>query len=179
MCIRDSLWVEGTINGENFKRTDPVPVSYTHLDVYKRQPSPSGRGLGRGSFASTAVPPLDYRWWDQATMVIDNSASMAASGKINTVKTIIGEQVSDLAPAPQGTEFNIYTFNAGGSGIVPLVEGKFFAPQIMPAVNGLVANGPDAGCPVPGLGALSQAIQTKFDGEAWLYTCLLYTSRCV
>src|SRR5690606_10284211 len=45
-----------------------------------------------------------------------------------------------------------------------------FPPQVMPAVNSLVANGPDAGCPVPGLGALSQAIQTKFDGEAWLYT---------
>jgi hypothetical protein len=117
-----------------------------------------------------AAPPLDFRWWDQVTMVVDNSASMAAAGKINTVKTVIAEQVSDLAPAPQGTEFNIYTFNAGNAAIAPLVEGRFFAPQIMPAVNGIAATGPDAGCPVRGLGALSQAIQTKFDGDAWLYT---------
>ncbi|MBP6015534.1 MAG: hypothetical protein KA586_02355 [Candidatus Promineofilum sp.] len=146
--------------------------------------SSSAAQADNGSIASTAlastdprstdllngVPPLDYRWWDQVTMVVDNSASMAASAKINTVKTIIGEQVSDLAPAPQGTEFNIYTFNAGSAAVSPLVEGKFFANQVMPPVNGLVANGPDAGCPVPGLGALSQAIQTKFDGDAWLYT---------
>ena len=124
--------------------------------------------------ASTdAVPPLDFRWWDQVTMVIDNSSSMAgppAAPKINTVKTIIGEQVSDLAPAPQGTEFDIYTFNAGNAAVKPLVEGQFFAPQIMPKVNALAANGADAGCPVPGLGALSQAIGNKFDGQVWLYT---------
>ena len=123
--------------------------------------------------APLAAPPLDFRWWNQVTMVVDRSASMAGppgAPKINTVKTIIGEQVSDLAPRPQGTEFNIYTFDAGSSAVAPLVQGKFFAPQIMPAVNGLVANGPDAGCPVPGLGALSQAITDKFDGQAWLYT---------
>ncbi|HRQ13209.1 MAG TPA: hypothetical protein PK205_07880 [Promineifilum sp.] len=118
----------------------------------------------------TAAPPFGFRWWDQVTMVVDNSSSMAASGKINTVKTIIGEQVSDLAPAPQGTEFNIYTFNAGNPAIRPAAEGKFFANTVMPAVNGIVANGADAGCPVPGLGALSQAVINKFDGEAWLYT---------
>ncbi|MCZ2115618.1 MAG: hypothetical protein LC131_17575 [Anaerolineae bacterium] len=123
--------------------------------------------------AAAAFPPLDYRWWDQVTMVVDNSASMAGPAgtpKINTVKTIIGEQVSDLAPAPQGTEFNIYTFNAGDTAVKPLVQGRFFANAIMPAVNGLVANGPDAGCLVSGLGALSQAVAGKFDGEAWLYT---------
>ena len=117
-----------------------------------------------------AAPPFDFRWWDQVTMVVDDSASMAAAGKINTVKAIIGEQVSDLAPAPQGTEFNIYTFNAGSAAVSPLVQGKFFANQIMPPVNALFATGPDAGCPVRGLGALNQAIQSKFDGEAWLYT---------
>ncbi|MBX7251487.1 MAG: hypothetical protein K1X50_05835 [Candidatus Promineofilum sp.] len=122
---------------------------------------------------TSAVPPLDFRWWNQVTMVVDNSSSMAgppAAPKINTVKTIIGEQVSDLAPAPQGTEFNIYTFNAGSAAVNPLVQGKFFAPQIMPSVNGLAANGADAGCPVPGLGALSQAVADKFDGDVWLYT---------
>lgn len=123
--------------------------------------------------AAAAAPPLEYRWWDQVTMVVDNSTSMAgppAAPKINTVKTIIGEQVNDLAPRPGGTEFNIYTFNGSGAPISPLLEGRFFANQILPPVNGLTASGPDSGCPVPGLGALSQAIRTKYDGEAWLYT---------
>jgi hypothetical protein len=51
-----------------------------------------------------------------------------------------------------------------------LLEGRFFANRILSAVNGITANGPDAGCPVQGLGALSQAIGDKFDGEVWLYT---------
>jgi hypothetical protein len=129
--------------------------------------------LDTNPLTANAVPPLSFRWWDQVTMVVDNSSSMAGPAgapKINTVKTIIAEQVSDLAPAPQGTEFNIYSFNAGSTAVNPLVRGKFFANTIMPPVNALVANGADAGCPVPGLGALSQAIQDKFDGEAWLYT---------
>lgn len=123
--------------------------------------------------AVTAAPPLEFRWWDQVTMVVDNSTSMAGPAgapKINTVKTIIGEQVNDLAPRPGGTEFNIYTFNGSGAPVSPLLEGRFFANQILPAVNGLAANGADSGCPVPGLGALSQAVRTKYDGEAWLYT---------
>ena len=142
-----------------------LPLLTAETDSQPKQPAEA--------VASAAVPPLDYRWWDQVTMVVDNSSSMAgpaAAPKINTVKTIIGEQVSDLAPKPSGTEFNIYTFNAGNPAINPLVQGKFFTNQVMPPVNGLVANGADAGCPVPGLGALSQAIKGKFDGDAWLYT---------
>ena len=146
----------------------PIARSGQSSVVSDQNPSPTTDH--RSLAALLAAPPLDYRWWDQVTMVVDNSSSMAAAGKLNTVKTIIGEQVSDLAPVPQGTEFNIYTFNAGSAALNPLVQGKFFANQIMPSVNALVANGPDAGCPVPGLGALSQAIQTKFDGDAWLYT---------
>ncbi len=123
--------------------------------------------------AINAAPPFDFRWWDQTTMVVDTSSSMAgppAAPKINSVKTILGDQVTEMAANPNGTDFNIYTFDAGSPAVKTLLEGKFFAPQVLPVVNGLVANGPDAGCPVPGLGALSQAIQTKFDGEAWLYT---------
>jgi hypothetical protein len=123
--------------------------------------------------AVNAARPLEFRWWDQVTMVVDNSSSMAgppAAPKINTVKTIIAEQVNDLVPRPGGTEFNIYTFNAGSPAINRLLEGRFFANRILSAVNGITANGPDAGCPVQGLGALSQAIGDKFDGEVWLYT---------
>ena len=38
------LNVEVVNFGDSFRSL--VPVSYTHLDVYKRQPSPFGRGLG-------------------------------------------------------------------------------------------------------------------------------------
>ena len=164
-------------------------VQNVNITLASLPPAPAGRAAGQSDNAPTpvadapgsdslnavpltanAVPPLNYRWWDQVTMVVDNSSSMAAASKINTVKTIIGEQVNDLAPAPQGTEFNIYTFNDGSPAVKPLIEGKFFANTIMPAVNGITASGADTGCPVPGLGALSQAITGKFDGQAWLYT---------
>ncbi len=98
-------------------------------------------------------------------------AGPAAAPKINTVKTIIGEQVSDLAPNPAGTEFNIYTFNAGSPAISPLVEGKFFANQVMPAVNGLAATGAGRGLSRSRLWApCRRPRQNKFDGDVWLYT---------
>jgi len=140
------------------------------------------RAIGQpadGVTASTAMhnvnitilgpPPLDVRWWEQATMVIDNSSSMAGL-KINAVRTIISEQVNDLAPLPQGTEFNIYTFNAGIPDFGVLLENEFFADQIMPAVNNLAANGPNSGCPVPGLSHLMRASRDKYDNQTWLYT---------
>jgi hypothetical protein len=152
-----------------------LPVSSDADAQHASPPVSSDADAGNSAYATeaTAPPPLDYRWWDQVSMVVDTSSSMAgppAVPKINTVKTIIGEQVSDLAPNPAGTEFNIYTFNAGSPVISPLLEGKFFANQVLPPVNGLTATGSDAGCPVPGLGALSQAAAGKFDGDAWLYT---------
>lgn len=128
--------------------------------------------------ATDAVSPFDYRWWDQVTMVIDNSTSMAAPAgtpKIDATKALIREQVNDLTANPKGTEFNLYTFNAGsliGGNIVNgvLGEGRFFAPQINPLLDSLAATGAEAGCPVRGLDALTQAIQNKYDGQAWLYT---------
>jgi hypothetical protein len=116
-----------------------------------------------------SAPPFDVRWWEQATIVIDNSSSMAGQ-KINAVKAIVGEQVNDLAPLPQGTEFNLYTFNAGTPDFNVLLEGKFFADQIMPTVNNLVANGANSGCPVPGLSHLIRASRDKNGNHTWLYT---------
>ena len=55
--------------------------------------------------ALSAVPPFDFRWWDQISMVVDTSSSMAGPAgapKIDTVKTIIKEQVSDLASRTRG-----------------------------------------------------------------------------
>ena len=122
----------------------------------------------------STADPLDYRWWDQVTMVVDNSTSMGtgpAGGplKLDAVKALMGEQVNDLAPAPQGTEFNLYTFNANTPS-TPVQTGNFFAPQVLPAVNGIGANGADSGCPVRALAAMGQAIGDKAKGDVWLYT---------
>ena len=106
-------------------------------------------------------------------MVVDNSASMAqppGTTKLDAVKALIREQVSDLSSNPRGTEINIYSFNDASIDPNVVQEGRFFAAQINPALDGLQANGTDVDCPVTGLYALSQAIQNKYDGQAWLYT---------
>lgn len=125
--------------------------------------------------AVSAASPYDYRWWNQVTMVVDNSASMAGPGatpKIDAAKALIREQVNDLSANPKGTEFDLYTFNAAGpnNGVGVLGEGRFFAPQINPLLDGLTASGPDGGCPVLALDALVQATEDKYDGQAWVYT---------
>ncbi|MCB0133422.1 MAG: VWA domain-containing protein, partial [Caldilineaceae bacterium] len=125
------------------------------------------------SQALAAATPLGYRWWDQVTMVVDNSASMAgpaATPKLDATKALIRERVNDLSAHPQGTEFDLYTFNAGSGNNSVLGEGKFYANQIDPLLAGLTAAGADAGCGVYGLEALTQAAQDKYDGQAWLYT---------
>ncbi len=122
--------------------------------------------------STLAAPPLQSRWWDQVTMVVDTSASMAQppeTPKINSVKAIIREQVNDLAASPRGVEFNLYSFD-GATPLRSEFERRFFANQILPKVNALAATGPDAGCTVNGLNALSLAAADKFDGQIWLYT---------
>ncbi|MCX6046283.1 MAG: hypothetical protein NT075_14320 [Chloroflexi bacterium] len=126
-------------------------------------------GPVQAAATQSAADPLDYRWWDQVTMVLDNSASMAQSGKLDAVKSLIHEQVTDLAAAPHGTEFNLYTFNANTPSH-SVVAGNFFANQFLPTVDGVVANGADAGCPVRALDAMSQAIRDKAKGDVWVYT---------
>ncbi|MCB0074848.1 MAG: hypothetical protein KDE20_25490, partial [Caldilineaceae bacterium] len=122
----------------------------------------------------SAADPLAYRWWDQITMIVDNSASMGTGPtggpiKLDAVKSLIHEQVNDLAPAPHGTEFNLYAFNANAPSI-PLVAGRFFADGILPTVDGLAATGADGGCPVHALTAMLQSISDKAKGDVWLYT---------
>ena len=127
---------------------------------------------GANVAATAAAAPYDYRWWDQVTMVVDNSASMsqpAGTPKIDAVKALIREQVNDFTRNPRGTEHNLYTFNAN-SLLTKLAEGRFFLDQIDPVLNGLTATGPDAGCPVRALDALAKAAENKYDGQAWVYT---------
>ena len=123
--------------------------------------------------ALDAAPPQEYRWWDQVTMVVDDSTSMglpAETPKINAVKTLIQEQVADLTANPKGTEVNIYRFNDASREPSPVGEGLFFPVRVDPALDTLQPTGADGGCPTYGLYALSQAVQDKYDGQAWLYT---------
>ncbi|MFN8490100.1 MAG: hypothetical protein U0350_21110 [Caldilineaceae bacterium] len=122
----------------------------------------------------SAADPLDYRWWDQITMIVDNSTSMGAGPaggpiKLDAVKSLIHEQVNDLAPAPRGTEFNLDTFNANTPS-TSVMAGRFFPDGVLPPVDGLAATGADAGCPVRALTAMGQAIGDKAKGDVWLYT---------
>jgi hypothetical protein len=127
---------------------------------------------GANVAATAAAAPYDYRWWDQVTMVVDNSSSMgqpAGTPKIDAVKALIREQVNDFTRNPRGTEHNLYTFNANTL-LSPLAQGFFFLNQIDPVLNGLTATGADAGCPVRALDALAKAAENKYDGQAWVYT---------
>ena len=138
------------------------------------------RDLGLATDAATAAAvvqnvnvDINTRWWGQVALVVDTSSSMAAGGgqgKLGAVKQLIAEQVNDFTAAPKGTDVNLYTFAGGGAGIQPVLEGRFFSQQIMPAVNALTANGADSGCNVTGLDALTEAIQNKYNAAAWLYT---------
>ncbi len=133
-------------------------------------------GLPTDAATSAAVVQnvkTDYRWWDQVTMVVDNSISMAAGvggSKLNAVQQLIREQVTDYAAALHGTDMNLSTFNASSPVDNVVFEGRFFAQQILLLVDALIANGADTGCYVDGLGALAFAVDDKRDGDAWLYT---------
>ena len=151
----------------NLETLPPLPATAAGGVTAEQPPAPLG------PTAAAAVPPQEYRWWDQVTMVIDTSASMAgpaAAPKINSVKTIIREQVNDLLPDPEGVEFNIYTFDGLSATNRTLLERRFFPQHILPPVDALAATGPDLGCYVAGLNALQKATLDKFDGQAWLYT---------
>ncbi len=122
--------------------------------------------------AVNAANPLGYRWWDQVTMVVDNSSSMAGPAgtpKLDAVKAVIKEQVNDLSKHPKGTEFDLYAFNAN-TPLSTLAEGRFFTNQVNPVLDALQANGADGGCPVAALDALTRAARDKYDGQAWVYT---------
>ena len=115
--------------------------------------------------------PEDFRWWKNLTWVVDNSASMADSDKLGAVKTVMKEQVNDLADAPKGTEFNIYTFNNTSSTVQQPAGLKFYADVIDPAIDGLTTvSAPDGDCAVGALNAMTQAAQRQKGGDIWLYT---------
>ncbi|MEZ4716071.1 MAG: hypothetical protein R2851_08280 [Caldilineaceae bacterium] len=76
-----------------------------------------------------------------------------------------------LHPRSQGTEFNVYTFNADSPPTNTVLEGRFFADTVNAGVNGIAAVGADDGCYVSNaLAALKDATTNKAFGNAWLYT---------
>jgi hypothetical protein len=128
--------------------------------------------------ASATVDPnpnqIDPRWWQRLTLVADNSASMADSGKLDAVKTAIHETVNNVvAPDPKGVDVRVQTFNNASPNNQMVLEGQFFPEGITPVVDAIsTITAPDPGCPqqVNALATLQQAIQGEVRGQVWLYT---------
>ena len=113
----------------------------------------------------------NYKWWKQLTLIADNSASMATNGKLDAVKTVFNEQVSDLASEPKGVEFALHTFNNSSTQLQTALRGRFYTDQIVPAINNLSTIGTaDSNCQVASLSAMMQSLPGKHGGEAWLFT---------
>lgn len=155
------------VNIVNPFATTAAAASATHTTGSASTPTETSAPLSISNLqALAAAKPLEYRWWDQVTMVVDNSASMAGQ-KLDAVKALIREQENDLRANPRGTQFDLYAFNASSVQPFPLKEARFF---VGPELYDLVANGADAGCPVNALYALVKATEDKYDGQAWVYT---------
>ena len=74
MCIRDSPYLRPlaeclaefrplvkVVNADLLKRKNPAPVSYTHLDVYKRQPCDSSKDLTQMVTLVAQARPADKK----------------------------------------------------------------------------------------------------------------------
>ena len=117
-----------------------------------------------------AAEPTRGIWWDQVTYVVDNSDSMAGT-KFEAVKTVINETASDLAAAPQGTEFTLATFNNSSPNAQMTLAGQFAPEKMQAAAAALTTSAPpDATCDVYALKALSQVVSRQLGGDAWLFT---------
>ncbi|MCB9159626.1 MAG: hypothetical protein H6644_07190 [Caldilineaceae bacterium] len=162
----DAATAATVVQNVNVNLSSVAAVASSAPDAATQPVSTAATNAGAG--------PLDYRWWDQVTMVVDNSTSMAGGAgiaKLDAVKQTIAEQVNDYTRAPQGTEFNVYTFNADSPPTNTVLEGRFFADTVNAGVNGIAAAGADDGCYLDNaLAALQHATTNKAFGNAWLYT---------
>lgn len=117
-----------------------------------------------------AVKPVDYQWWQQVVMVADRSKSMEGA-KFNAVKSVLTEKVNDMATSPKGVAFSVETFDNTSAVNQTVVDNKFFANQVTPAINALTTNSAaDAACPVQALQAMTGAVDDRMKGELWLFT---------
>ncbi len=112
-----------------------------------------------------------YQWWKHLVMISDVSKSMQGA-KLNAVKTVLNEQVADIAQtSTKGTEFSLYTFDNTKTTNTEVVAGKFYPDLVTPGINSLAANSAlDPTCQVESLRAMSQAIGPKMKGDVWLFT---------
>ncbi len=111
-----------------------------------------------------------YRWWNQLTYVGDNSASMNGP-EFEAIKTLFTKAVTDLGADPKGTEFTLDLFNNTSPANDTVFAGQFFPETLIDPITGLsTIPGPDPNCNVFALRALSQAINDKEKGDAWLFT---------
>lgn len=113
----------------------------------------------------------NYKWWQQLTLIADNSASMAGSGKFASVQTVLTEQVNDLSGTPKGVEFALHTFNNNSTTVQTQLSGRFYPDQVTPAINTLSTIGAaDPNCEVNSLDAMLQTLAGRQGGDAWLFT---------
>lgn len=112
-----------------------------------------------------------YQWWKHLILISDVSKSMEGT-KLNAVKTVLNEQVNDIAQtSAKGTEFSLFSFDNTKTTNNSLLQGKFYPELVTPAINSLAANAAiDPACQVESLRAMSQAIGPRVKGDAWLFT---------
>ena len=140
-------------------------TGYTLVPNSLMTESPAGT-LATNDFTAAQV----YRWWKQLTYVADNSNSMTGP-KFEAMKTVFVEAVNDLGDDPEGTEFTLDLFNNTTSANATAFEGQFFPDQLITPINNLETRGEsDTNCNVFALRALSQAVNDKEKGDAWLFT---------
>lgn len=122
-------------------------------------------------FATNATSNAqNYQWWKHLILVNDLSNSMGGT-KLNAVKSVLNEQVGDIAATPKGVEFSLYSFDNTKTTNNTLLTGKFYPEFVTPAINAMTVNAAaDPNCPVESLRALSQAVGPKTRGDAWLFT---------
>jgi len=136
---------------------------------------PPSSSLARSvqSVAGNGTPeePIDYKWWNQLTTVVDTSKSMdSPTTKLSAVKMVLTEMVSDLAEEPEGTEFALHTFDYGSYGQA-VYAGQFFPEDVLPLISNLSTTGAsESTCKVNALRALVNAVQQEYAVDAWLFT---------
>lgn len=112
----------------------------------------------------------DYQWWKHLILVNDLSKSMAGT-EINAVKTVLNEQINDIAQSPKGVEFSIYSFDNTKASNTTLLTNKFYANLVTPTINSMTtSSSDDPNCVVESLRAMAQAVGSKQKGDAWLFT---------
>jgi len=124
--------------GQSFFNTIVIPVSYTHLDVYKRQPQ--GGTANKNDSLDTESLTGSYLWHQMfgVTEAYTNITGNADSGLYNSgTSNANGKPNTDSFT----TELDYYPFNTDGPKFFPWVNAKFFVENtIYPTFNGLAHN---------------------------------------